>query len=232
MSMSKTNENTSFLKIVACLAMLVDHVGAVFFPEELVFRCIGRIAFPIFCYCLTIGLQYTHDVKGYLLRLGLFAVISQPFYVLAFHPGAFWENIGDLNIFFTLLFSLLALWGLQEKKWWLLIFCIIVVGFGSFDYSADGIILVLIFYLCRKHPAPGAILFILNYLPVLFSTSADASMAFLVAGHPVGCEIFALLALPLLLVRWQKNWKISKWAFYLFYPLHLLAICAIRWLMV
>lgn len=226
--MYQTNQNTSLLKLIACLAMLVDHVGVVFFPLNPIFHCIGRIAFPIFCYCLTVGLQYTRNSNRYLLRLGLFAVLSQPFYVLAFHPGAFWENIGDLNIFFTLLFSLLALVGLQEKKWWLLIFCVVALGLGSFDYSADGIILVVIFYLCRSHPGIGAALFVLNYLPVLFTTSGEDPLSIIVAGHPVGCEIFALLALPLILVQCQTNWKISKWVFYLFYPLHLLAICTIR----
>ena len=45
------------------------------------FRWIGRLAFPIFCYCLTVGLLYTHDVRKYLTRLGIFALISQPFYI-------------------------------------------------------------------------------------------------------------------------------------------------------
>lgn len=113
---AKTNLNTSFLKIVACIAMLVDHVGDVFFPQYPIFRWIGRIAFPLFCYCLSVGLLYTHDIKKYLLRLGLFAVISQPFYVLAFHPNDFWASIADFNIFFTLFLCLLAVWGLKERK--------------------------------------------------------------------------------------------------------------------
>lgn len=71
------------------------------------------MAFPIFCYCMTVGLLYTHDIKRYLLRLGLFALFSEPVYVLAFHPGDFWENFPLMNIYFTLAVSLLALWGVQ-----------------------------------------------------------------------------------------------------------------------
>ncbi len=225
---TKTNLNTSFLKIVACMAMLADHVGDVFFPQYPVFRWIGRLAFPIFCYCLSVGLLYTHDIKKYLLRLGFFAVISQPFYVLAFHPHDFWGNIADLNIFFTLFLCLLAVWGLRKRKWWLLILCVVVIGFGSFDYSADGIVLMLIFYLCRNKPMLGAVLCALNYLPVLFTTSADDPLALVVFGHAVGFEIFSVLALPLIYYRSARNWKISKWVFYLFYPLHLLGIFVVR----
>ena len=82
----KSNLDTDLLKLIAITAMLIDHIGGAFFPEVGVFRWIGRLAFPIFCYCLTVGLLYTRDVKKYLLRLGVFALISQPFYILAFHP--------------------------------------------------------------------------------------------------------------------------------------------------
>ena len=104
----KTNLDTDLLKLIAIAAMLIDHIGGAFFPEVGVFRWIGRLAFPIFCYCLTVGLLYTHDVRKYLTRLGIFALVSQPFYILAFHPvGEFWANLTNWNIFFTLFLSLL-----------------------------------------------------------------------------------------------------------------------------
>lgn len=103
----KTNLDTDLLKLIATAAMLIDHIGGAFFPEAGVFRWIGRLAFPIFCYCLTVGLLYTHDVRKYLTRLGIFALVSQPFYILAFHPvGEFWANLTNWNIFFTLFLSL------------------------------------------------------------------------------------------------------------------------------
>ena len=49
----KTNLDTDLLKLIAIAAMLIDHIGGAFFPEVGVFRWIGRLAFPIFCYCLT-----------------------------------------------------------------------------------------------------------------------------------------------------------------------------------
>ena len=83
----KTNLDTDFLKLIAILSMVIDHVGTAFFPEYHAFRWAGRLAFPIFAYCLTVGLLYTRDIRKYLLRLGAFALISQPFYIFAFHPA-------------------------------------------------------------------------------------------------------------------------------------------------
>ena len=91
----RTNLDTDLLKLAAIVSMLIDHVGGAFFPEVGAFRWIGRLAFPIFCYCLTVGLLYTRNIKRYLGRLAVFAVVSQPFYVLASTPmTGWWTGIG------------------------------------------------------------------------------------------------------------------------------------------
>lgn len=53
----KTNLDTDFLKLIAIVSMLIDHIGSVFFPEVGGLRWIGRLAFPIFCYCMTVGIS-------------------------------------------------------------------------------------------------------------------------------------------------------------------------------
>ena len=162
----KTNLDTDFLKLIAIAAMLIDHIGGAFFPEVGVFRWIGRLAFPIFCYCLTVGLLYTHDVRKYLTRLGIFALVSQPFYILAFHPASeFTANLTNWNIFFTLFLSLLGMYGVKERKWWLFALALFTVSWWNFDYSGTGITLMLIFYLCRNRPGLGAALYILSLSP-------------------------------------------------------------------
>ena len=141
----KTNLDTNFIKLIAILSMTVDHVGSAFFPEYPAFRWIGRIAFPLFCYCMTVGMLYTHDIKKYALRLGAFALISQPFWILAFHADDIAGNLLNLNIFFTLLVSLLSVWGFKEKKWWLFAAGLILLNVINFDYAMTGLILMLIF---------------------------------------------------------------------------------------
>ena len=220
----KTNLDTDFLKLVAILSMVVDHAGAVFFPQYPVFRWIGRMAFPIFAYCLTVGMLYTHDIKKYLGRLGVFALVSQPFWILAFNSDDIWGNLFNLNIFFTLLVSLWTVWGFSQKKWWIFVAGLVITAAVNLDYSYTGIILMLIFYLCRQRPVLGAALYTASYLPALWGGYLEDPLALVVGGHPIGFEIFALLSLPLIFLRTHTGVKINKWFFYWFYPAHLLVL--------
>lgn len=219
----QTNLDTNLIKVAAILSMTIDHVGSAFFPQYPVFRWVGRIAFPLFCYCLTVGMLYTRDIRRYFLRLGAFALISQPFWILAFNADDFWGNLLNLNIFFSLILSLAFVWGIREKKWWLPGGCILLLCLLNFDYAFTGPLLVLIFYLCRNRPRLGALLYTALYLPALNGYLEDP-LALVIGGHAIGFEIFALLALPLICLRTNSGLRISKWFFYAFYPAHLLAI--------
>ena len=227
----KTNTDTDFLKLIAIMSMLTDHIGAVFFPEQQIFRCIGRLAFPLFCYCMTVGLVYTHDIKRYILRLAVFAVISQPFYIMAFNPQDFIGNITNWNIFFTLVISLISMYGFKEKKWWLFALGFFVVSWWNFDYSANGILLMLIFYCFRKKPVLGAFLFVLFYIPCLFGGDPANPMCITLGQFVFNRQVFALLAAPLIFFTTSLRPKISKWVFYSFYPAHLGVIAIARFIM-
>ena len=220
----RTNLDTNFLKLFAILTMVVDHVGTVFFPQHPEFRWVGRLAFPIFCYCLTVGLMYTRDIRRYLGRLALFAVVSQPFFVLAFHPHNFWEELTSWNIFVTLFFSLLAIYGVKERKWWLFALALFTVSWWNFDYSGTGITLMLIFYLCRNRPRLGAALYLLSYLPALMNGWPEDPLCLTVGGLCIDWSFFAVLAAPLIFCATHSRIKINRWFFYAFYPAHLAAI--------
>lgn len=229
----KTNLDTDFLKLIAIISMAIDHFGGEFFPQYPIFRWFGRLAFPLFCYCLTVGLLYTRNVKKYVGRLAIFAVISQPIYALNVDRFAFWENLTNWNIFFTLVISLLFMWGITHRKWYGIgtaVLSLALLLLFNFDYSSTGILLMMIFRFCRNKPILGAALFCLHYLPALWGTPGDP-LALVIGGHTVDWSIFSLLAAPLIFISTNTRIKVNKWFFYIFYPAHLAVIVVIQCLL-
>ncbi|WP_346916620.1 TraX family protein [Clostridium sp.] len=100
--------NSFSLKLLACITMLIDHIGAIFFPDIMFIRIIGRVAFPIYAFLITEGYSRTKNLKRYMSRLFILAIISQIPYMLAF------ETKG-LNVFFTL-FSGIFIMIILDKK--------------------------------------------------------------------------------------------------------------------
>ena len=96
------------LKMIAITTMLIDHIGVILFPNILWLRLIGRLAFPLFAFFITEGFRKTSNLKKYLQRLFILALISQLPYWTALGMDA------GLNIFFTLTLGLLALY-LRDK---------------------------------------------------------------------------------------------------------------------
>lgn len=116
----------SAIKIIAIVAMLIDHIGAVIVERmitaqsggvysyedplvvlDTVLRGIGRIGFPIFCFLLVEGFVHTRNAAKYALRLFAFALISEVPFDLAFAGRVFYPDYQ--NVFFTLLIGLLVM---------------------------------------------------------------------------------------------------------------------------
>ena len=75
-----------FVQLVAMVSMVVDHVGVVFYPGEMCWRIVGRLAFPIYAVLVGIGLAKTRDVSLYARRLVLLAL---------FCTSASWFMVGS-----------------------------------------------------------------------------------------------------------------------------------------
>ncbi len=88
--------------------MCVDHAGLALFPSVGAFRCIGRPAFPLYCFLLVQGFRHTRDLRAYARRLLLLACVSEiPFDLLIFGQIS---SAMEQNVVFALLLGLMALY--------------------------------------------------------------------------------------------------------------------------
>lgn len=249
---SRLRLSGSGLKLLAVIIMLIDHTGAVFltpliydlpdittaqnvYTLMLVCRCIGRIAFPIFCFLLTEGARYTHSIPRYALRLFVFALISEIPFNLAMNASVRHLSLFNLeyqSVFFTLLLGLLAIWCMESIRrvvpWKvvgvLLAGCagILFLALGNWlktDYGGYGVFLILLFY----------------YVPVKYRAVVGACSALVFFPLEAFIAVFtALSAIPLALYNGTRGklGKLGKYWFYAFYPVHLLILAIITFLVV
>ncbi len=207
--------NTFTLKMIAIAAMLVDHVGAVLLPQYTILRVIGRIAYPIFAYTLVEGFLHTHDVRKYMMRLGILALVSEVPFDLAFFGVPL--EFGHQNVFFTLFLGLLMLYlmsiasttqRLGKVKSFLCVLAILLLSdFLRTDYSSMGLLMILWFYRFRDHK-------MIKILGIIFIN------VFLM-GYIQIYAVFALIPIALHNGRQGPKWK---GFFYGFYPVHLLVL--------
>ncbi|MBQ8370229.1 MAG: hypothetical protein IJY35_09655, partial [Clostridia bacterium] len=68
------------LKLIAAVTMFIDHMGLILFPGQMIFRVIGRLAFPIYAYCIAEGFRYTRNRWHYFLRIFILGAVCQIVY--------------------------------------------------------------------------------------------------------------------------------------------------------
>jgi hypothetical protein len=203
--------------------MLIDHVGAVFFPHLFILRLIGRIAFPLFAWMIAEGYFHTHDRPKYILRLSIFAIISQWPFVFAFSEPTFF---GYLNIGVTLVLGLCAIWAVDRihsrpLALAVVALCAIIAEWLNCDYGAYGVATICLFFLYRdKSPK----LFRAQTVLVLIYTILTYVTPFSPGTGYFSPQAASLMALPVIYFYSDKKGADSKWFFYGFYPVHLLLI--------
>ncbi len=102
------------LKLIAMASMVIDHVGDSFFPRQIWMRAIGRIALPIFAFCIAEGFEKTRDQNRYLVRIGIFALLSEmPFDLVT--KGRILE-FSHQNVLLTFYWALLGLMCFEKLK--------------------------------------------------------------------------------------------------------------------
>lgn len=220
--------NVYQLKLLACFFMLIDHIGYLLFPEQMVWRAVGRLALPIFAYLIANGWRYTRSKPKYLLRLLIFAFICH-FTLVIF------VRMSSLNIFFTLSLGLvaIALWewsqtlGPKSSRYLLGGLLVLAVAwFGqSFkvDYGWFGVLLIFSCHLFHgrwlRLSLVTAGLCLIQWGQMLLGSGSISSFNYL--------QILCVGAF-LFLARYNGlQGRPAKWLFYIFYPAHFLVLSAI-----
>ena len=204
------------MQIIAMLTMLIDHIGYIFFPGDMTWRYIGRIAFPIYCYLIVQGHLHTSSRPKYLFRLFLIAMLSQVPYNLALDPAG-------INVVFTLLAGALLLAVLDKlPNVWLglpLVAAVLwVMDVYPFDYNAYGLLLILIFRYAKSFWLVAAHL-ALNYVFLFYygwsvQMLSIAATILIVAGPYMGSYLHKRI--------------VPRWVWWMFYPGHLLGLAAVK----
>ena len=235
--------STFTLKMIACITMLIDHITELFVPKDfgylfhltlgsyerditlyVIGRVIGRIAFPLFAFLIVQGFLHTSNIKKYMLRLGIFALISEIPYDFAFYG---FPNTTDLlksqNIFFTLLLGLIAIAlieqihrNYQDSPLFMNVFIVAVIVAasltliiirGSYLENGYGVLVIVGFYLARQ------------------SKKATLWIFILITGFLCpDLQFMAILAAPFIYRYNGEKGPSYKYAFYAFYPLHLMIL--------
>lgn len=215
------------LKLIALMAMTVDHIGMELFPQYPILRLIGRLAYPIFAYMIAEGCRYTRSMPRYLGTMALVASVCQVVYFVAM--GSVYQCI--LVTFSLSIGLILLIQNAREKKTvaaWLLpaagfvgavLVCEVLprllsgTDFGV-DYGIVGVLVPVLIYLGKDK---GSVLLL-----------AALGLTFLAEVYGLA-QWFALLALPLLaLYNGQRGKARMKLFFYLYFPAHLLILHLIQ----
>ncbi len=230
------------LKILAAVLMVCDHVGLMFFPSEIGFRIIGRLAFPIFAFMISEGARYTKNKLKYFLTIFLLATVCQLVYYF-FDNGSLY-----MCILVTFSLSILLIYALNATKRALsesespkykyaicmgTLFLLLVVGvyvltrYIQIDYGFAGIMTPVFASLFdfRGMNVPDKLKKLDNIPCRVLCTGIGLIMLSIQAGGPQYFCIFALLLL--LLYSGERGKYKMKYFFYLFYPLHLVFLEAI-----
>ena len=213
----------TMLKIIAMVSMVSDHAGDLFFPGVMWLRMIGRLAMPIFSFCIAEGYAHTRDKNRYLLRMGIFALISEVPFDLAFEGKV---GFGHQNIMLTFFLSILALKifdlirGEEPRNIGKTVLgtlaVLVMAGLALLlraDYTIFAVIAVFLFYVLRnRHPL----------------VRSGVGVAFLALTRTMGYYCTTGFSLIPLLLYNGKRGRGLKWLFYAFYPGHLLLLFVLK----
>ena len=244
----KKGLNSNALKTIAVIAMTVDHIAWLVFPNypheflPVLLHIIGRLTCPIMCYFIAEGYHYTRDVRKYTVRLFVFALISHFAYIFAsadyvdiksFIPFYYGNILNQTSVIWSLAWGLVMLRIVNsekiQKQWvkTLLVLLICVVTFPS-DWSCIASLCILAFGTNRgnlKAQSMWLVIYVALYSAV-YCFAIDLVYGLVQMG--------VVLAIPFIKLYNGKRGKdprinkFMKWLFYIYYPLHLAILGSVQ----
>ncbi len=232
------------LKVIACVTMVIDHIGVLLLPGVTILRIIGRISFPIFAYFIAEGCRYTRNkVKRFGMIFGLAIMCEVVYYAVS--------RVVEGTVLMTFSCSILIIYALQAFKKACVgrravpILCaalcltatvavgILVSIYVPIDYGLPGILIPVALSLLdyREGEAPAVFQHVDNRLLRLLVVAVGLVFLWYFRGR-VEVQIYALLAVPFLaLYNGKPGPRVFKYWFYIFYPAHLVILWLIaRWM--
>jgi len=216
----QTSSIIELLKWIAVLTMTIDHIGHICFPQNIILTTIGRIAFPLFGYILIHNyLYFTSNKKRYIIRLWVFGILSQPFFMYAI--------ANRLNIFILLALALTSLYFFEKID-------LKSKGIDSFLSKSLVVFIGLVLSTFGEYPVFGY-LFLISLYPVFhgkmfFAPLMLISLAFNSFGvwyYTAGSFLaFVIILVAVLLIK-ENTFvikRMNKWFFYGYYPFHMTGI--------
>lgn len=223
------------LKIIAVLAMTLDHLAWTLFPGYdtrwfvLLAHIIGRLTAPVMWFFIAEGYFHTRNIKKYALRLFQLAAVSHFAYNFCFGISLIplqTSLFNQTSVVWSLAWGLVLLWVFDASGWkqWQQTAFLIFVCFITFpsDWSCIAALAVAFMGMNRSN-------FRKQMLWMMIWTSVYALVYFLFLDRLYGLlQLFTCLPIPLLrLYNGQRGSRKGMGKlFYAYYPLHL-ALCGL-----
>lgn len=238
------------LKLIAAVSMLIDHAGLMLFDNMPIMRVIGRLAFPIYAYCIAEGFRYTRNRLRYFLQVFLLGLVCQIVYTIAdrtLYLGilivfsisiiimyfadcaktASRGSVSSLNKVLTKLLGRSAPFSADTDRTISYAFtaaailgALLLSSFVSVDYGFFGIMLPVFTSLFEDKPRRL----------VMFSASLMALCIVMTETFPI--QYWSLGAIPIIALYNGKPGKYRlKYFFYIFYPAHLAVLYGLQMLL-
>lgn len=218
------------LRMLALISMMIDHAGLALFPRTDAFRCVGRLAFPLYCFLLVQGYIHTRDLRAYTRRLLFLAFLSEiPFDLLIF--GRISSSM-EQNVLFSLLLGLAAVYAAHrfEREPQRAAMNILLLFMASMlfqvSYGWLGVALCLCFYKLR-HSRIRQALYLLPvegvYCLSLALSGVETNWVLISL-----CAMFSAIPICLYSGKPGLRHKFVSFLFYTAYPAHIVALLIIR----